>query len=71
VRMTDRDLRIMSFVIPAADAEDIVEESGGLTLPIKAQCELILPPEVVPSLVEALRTQYKALTGQEPVVPKA
>lgn len=66
VRTTDRDLRVMSFVIPAADADEIVVDGGALTLPIRAQCELILPPAVVPSLIEALRAQYRALTGEEP-----
>ncbi len=60
IRVTDRDLRLLSFVVPAADADELEPVEGGFVLPIRAQCELILPPETVEVLIAGLQQQLDA-----------
>lgn len=60
VRITDRDIRLLSFTIPPADAEEVVVQDGELTLPIPSQCELVLPLETAAQLIQALSLQYES-----------
>lgn len=60
VRLTDRDLRLLSFIIPPPDPEDVIVKDGKYVLPILSQCELLVPPDTVEQLIEALRMQYQA-----------
>ncbi len=61
VRVTDRDVRLLSFVVPPADADEIVLEDGEYHLPIPSQCELILPAGTVEPLVQALAAAHQRL----------
>lgn len=61
IRVTDRDIRLLSFVVPAADADELEAVDGGFILPIRSQCELILPPETVEVLIQGLQQQLAAL----------
>ena len=61
IRVTDRDLRILSFIVPAADPEELVTMDDKLVLPIKSQCELVIPEETAEALIQGLTAQLKAL----------
>ncbi len=60
VRVTQTDLRLLSFVVPAADPDEIVATEDGYQLPISNQCELILPPSTAEALIGALQAQLDA-----------
>ncbi len=64
VRYTDRDFRLLSFIIPPADPEEVVVTDGRYTLPVQAQCEWVLPPETVVQLIEALQVQLRNFQAQ-------
>ncbi len=57
VRVTQTDLRLLSFVVPAADPDEILATDGGYQLPIASQCELIIPPSTAEALIGALQAQ--------------
>ncbi|MCO4770081.1 MAG: hypothetical protein KDA24_08640 [Deltaproteobacteria bacterium] len=62
VRVTDRDLRLLSFVVPAADADELVPDGdGNYLLPLRSQCELIIPPETAEALINGLTQQLEVL----------
>jgi hypothetical protein len=61
IRVTDRDLRILSFIVPAADPEELVQMDDKLVLPIKSQCELVIPEETAEALIRGLTVQLEAL----------
>ncbi len=61
LRVTNSDLRLLSFVIPAADPDEIVQVGDAYTLPIPSQCELILPFSTAEALVGALQAQLAAV----------
>jgi hypothetical protein len=66
VRVTDRDLRILSFVVPAADADELIHDGeGNYLLPLRSQCELIIPPETAEALVQGLTQQLAVLKAQK------
>ena len=54
IRVTDRDLRLLSFVIPPADADEIEVRDGAYQLPVRSQCELVLPLDTIDGLLDAL-----------------
>ena len=60
VRVTQTDLRLLSFVIPAADPDEIKATEDGYQLPILSQCELIIPPSTAEALIGALQAQLDA-----------
>lgn len=60
VRVTQTDLRLLSFVVPAADPDEIRAVDGGYELPIASQCELIIPPSTAEALIGALQAQLDA-----------
>jgi hypothetical protein len=65
LRASDRDLRLLSFVVPPADPAEVVPDGqGGYALPIDAQCELVLPVDTARALMEALRQQLEALDAR-------
>jgi len=65
LRTSDRDLRLLSFVVPPADPDELVPDGeGGFELPIASQCELILPPDTARALMEGLRVQLEALEAR-------
>ena len=62
VRVTDRDLRLLSFIVPAADADELVADGdGNYLLPLRSQCELIIPPETAEALINGLTQQLEVL----------
>lgn len=65
VRVTQTDLRLLSFVVPAADPDEILATDDGYQLPITSQCELILPPSTAEALIGALQAQLDAWKAQQ------
>ena len=62
VRVSDRDIRLLSFVVPAVDADELVADGeGNWILPLQSQCELILPLDTVEALIEGLTQQLAAI----------
>ena len=61
VRVTDRDVRVLSFIVPPADADEIVVEGGEYQLPILSQCELVLPAGTVEPVIQALTAAHQRL----------
>ncbi len=61
IRYTDNDFRLLSFIIPPADPDElVVGDDGEYVLPVRAQCELLIPPETMGQLIPALQAQYEA-----------
>jgi hypothetical protein len=66
VRVTDRDIRLLSFVVPAADADELVSDGeGNFLLPLRSQCELIIPQETAEALIQGLTQQLAVLKAQK------
>ena len=61
IRVTDRDVRVLSFIVPPADADEIVVEGGEYQLPILSQCELVLPAGTVEPVIQALTAAHQRL----------
>lgn len=72
VRISDRDLRLLSFVVPAADADELVPDGeGGYLLPLRSQAELIIPPETARALIDGLTRQLEVLEANKARAAKA
>ena len=66
VRVSDRDIRLLSFVVPAVDADELVADGeGNYILPLQSQCELILPPDTAEALMNGLKAQLEVLKAKQ------
>ena len=65
IRVTDRDVRVLSFVVPAADPEELHVVGDKLTLPLQSLCELLLPEDTVEALIQGLTAQLAALRARK------
>lgn len=61
VRVTDRDIRMLSFVVPPADPREVVQEGPDFVLPIQSQAEFVLPLDTAVQLIAALTAQVEGL----------
>lgn len=69
VRITDRDIRLLTFTIPPADADEVQQVDGDYQLPMLSQCELVLPAETAVQLIQALTAQYQAFLRKRAIEP--
>jgi len=69
VRITDRDIRLLSFTIPPADPEEVQLQDGEYQLPMLSQCELLIPVETAAQLIQALTLQYEAFLRKHQAAP--
>lgn len=66
VRVSDRDIRLLSFVVPAVDADELLADGeGNYVLPLKSQCELILPADTAEALMNGLKQQLEVLKAKQ------
>lgn len=59
VRASPHGLHLLTYVNPAADPQEIIEQEGELRLPLHANAEILFPIESVESLIYALTDQFK------------